>query len=115
MIEPIDPYDEAASLTHVRRLAEADAVLFGPHALDAMEQEEPRFTVEDVYEGLRAGSILENYPEAVRGPCCLVNGTTRRAQPIHIVCTTTRTPLFIITVYEPKPPRFVNPSQRSTQ
>ena len=43
-----------------------------------MEQEAPRFTVEDVYEALGSGQILENYPEALRGPCCLINGNTRR-------------------------------------
>ena len=99
-------------MRHIRRLVETDDVLFGPHALDAMEQEVPRFTVEAVYEGLRTGQILENYPEATRGPCCLVNGETKPGRPIHVVCTTARTPLFIITVYEPKPPKFITPSQR---
>lgn len=113
-IEPADPYNEEACLGHIRRLLEADEVLFGPHALDAMEQEVPRYTFEDVYEGLLTGRMLENYPEAVRGPCCLINGKTKQGRPVHVVCTTARTPLFIITVYEPKPPKFVTPSQRGS-
>lgn len=80
-----------------------------------MEQEIPRFTVNDVYEAIHTGWILENYPEAVRGSCCLINGKTIRRRPIHVVCTSTRTPLFIITVYEPKPPGFVSPTQRGAQ
>ncbi len=74
--EPIDVYNEAECLQHIRRLVEVDDVLFGPHALNAMEQEVPRFIVEDVYDVLRSGKILENYPEAVRGSCCLINGNS---------------------------------------
>lgn len=99
-------------MRHIRQLVKADEVVFGPHALNAMEQEEPRFTVEDVYEALGTGQILENYPEAIRGPCCLINGNTYRGRPVHVVCTTARRPLFIITVYEPKPPKFITPTQR---
>lgn len=39
-------------------------------------------------------------------PC---NGRT-----LHVVCTINRSPLLIITVYEPKPPKWITPTRRST-
>ncbi len=49
-----------------------------------MEWEVPRFTVADVYDGLQSGKILENHPEAVRGPCCLLSGKNlERASGSH--------------------------------
>ncbi len=80
-----------------------------------MEQESPRVTVDDVYEAIRSGKMIENYPKAVRGSCCLISGETGRHRPIHIVCTSTRTPLFIITAYEPKPPKFVSRAERNPE
>jgi len=70
------------------------------------------FSLEDVYNGLLHGVILENYPEHRRGPCCLVAGTTTVGRPIHIVCTTSLSLLMIITVYEPLPPKWATPETR---
>ncbi|MGI9174228.1 MAG: DUF4258 domain-containing protein [Rhodothermales bacterium] len=67
--------------------------------------------MEDVYEG-PAPARSWRTTQRPRGLCCLVNGKTRRGRPIHVVCTTARTPLFVVTVYEPKPPKFITPSQR---
>ena len=33
-------------------------------------------------------------------------------RPLHVVCTTVRRPLIIITVYEPKPPKWTTPETR---
>ncbi|MBM4122800.1 MAG: DUF4258 domain-containing protein [Nitrospira sp.] len=56
--------------------------------------------------------VIENYPEHRRGPCCLLNGQTERGRPLHIVCTTAQPSLIIITAYEPRPPKWVTPTQR---
>jgi hypothetical protein len=55
---------------------------------------------------------LENYPEHRRGACCLLSGFTHGGRRIHIVCTTARPVLIIITVYEPRPPKWVTPTRR---
>jgi hypothetical protein len=33
-------------------------------------------------------------------------------RPLHVACTTGRPMVTIITVYEPKPPKWVTPSKR---
>ena len=49
------------------------------------------------------------------GPCCLLNGQTRQGPPLHIVCTTACEMVILITVYEPKPPKWISPTQRRQQ
>ena len=71
------------------------------------------FLLQDLVEGVLSGEVLEDYPEHRRGPCCLLNGTTAGNRPIHIVCTTSLPVAIMITVYEPKPPKWVNPRVRS--
>ena len=62
-----------------------------------------------------APTCRENYATHRRGACCLVGGTTRAGRPLHIVCTTAQPVLVIITVYEPKPPKWITPIQRSVE
>jgi hypothetical protein len=80
------------------------------HAHQEMVEED--ITLDEVLQAIAMGHILENYPEHRRGACCLLNGHTQNSRPLHIVCTTARPVLIIITVYEPKPPKWVTPTQR---
>ena len=66
----------------------------------------------DVLEALHKGNVLEHYPEHRRGPCCLVCGYTGTGRPLHVVCTTEQPLLILITVYEPKPPKWETPARR---
>jgi hypothetical protein len=56
--------------------------------------------------------VEENYAEHERGACCLINGITYLNRSIHIVCTTNQNVLIIITVYEPKLPKWITPIKR---
>ncbi len=47
-----------------------------------------------------------------RGACSLVSGLSQEGRPLHIVCTTAQPLLILITVYEPKPPKWVTPRKR---
>jgi hypothetical protein len=58
---------------------------------------------------------LEHYPEHRRGACCLVNGSTEEGRPLHVVCTTGQPLLILITVYEPRSPRWLTPRERRSQ
>lgn len=79
------------------------------------EMVEDKFTLDDVIEGINTGEIIENYPEHKRCACCLINGLSQGGRRIHIVCTTTQPMLIIITVYEPKPPKWITPTQRRSK
>ena len=81
-----------------------------PHAQQEMAEED--ILLSDVLEALQKAQILENYPEHRRGACCLVCGYTLMRRPLHIVCTTEQPLLILITVYEPKPPKWETPTQR---
>ena len=87
-------------------------VRFTLHAHQEMAAED--FTLADVLEGLAASEPLENYPEHKRGACALFGGVALDGRPIHIVCTTELSVLIVITVYEPKPPKWLTPTQRNT-
>jgi len=105
-----DPAGAVAVLRRIRALAKAESVRITQHAHQAMVED--GITLDDVLQALAGGEILENYAEHRRGPCCLLNGLTPDGRSIHIVCTTARPVLVIITVYVPGPPRWATPTQR---
>lgn len=81
------------------------------HAQQEMVEED--ILLSDVLEAIASGRILENYPKHKRGACCLLYGRTDGGRPLHIVCTTARSILILITVYEPKEPKWLTPTRRS--
>jgi hypothetical protein len=97
-------------MERIRTQVGADSVRVTQHADEEMVAE--TISLNEVYEALLAGDILENYPEHRRGACCLVCGFTESGRPLHVVCTTGRPILIVITVYEPQPPKWVTPTQR---
>jgi hypothetical protein len=109
-MDEIDITDVEAVLRRIRVQAAAGNIRITQHAQREMVEED--ITFDEVLEAIATGQILENYPEHRRGACCLLNGSTHEGRPLHIVCTTTRPVLIIITVYEPKPPKWITPTQR---
>lgn len=99
-----------AVLERVQAQAEAENIRITPHAQQEMVDEE--ITLDEALQAITTGQILENYPKHRRGACCLLYGTTNTNRPVHIVCTTAQSVLIIITVYEPKPSKWVTPTQR---
>ena len=99
-----------AVLEQMRAQADVENIRITQHAQQEMAEED--ITLDEVLEAIATGQVLENYPEHRRGACCLLNGLTKKGRPLHIVCTTVRPVLIIITVYEPKPPKWTTPTQR---
>jgi hypothetical protein len=97
-------------LERVRAQAAVENIRITQHAQQEMIEE--GIILDQVLEAIATGQILENYPEHRRGACCLLDGLTRSGRPLHIVCTTARSILVIITVYEPRPPKWITPTQR---
>ena len=109
-MEPDEVDDLEEALERIRTQAIAEDIRITQHAQQGMIEED--IVLDEVLEAIVEGQILEDYPEHRRGACCLLNGITRSGRPIHVVCTTARTVLIIITVYEPKPIKWVTPTQR---
>jgi hypothetical protein len=99
-----------AALEHIRAQADQENLRITEHAQQEMAEED--ITLDEVLEAIAGGQILENYPDYRRGACCLLSGVTQKGRPLHIICTTVRPVLIIITVYEPKPPKWATATQR---
>lgn len=108
-----DVTDVKAALERIRAQAQAENVRITIHAQQEMVDE--TVSLDHVLQAIAAGQILENYPYHRRGACCLVNGLTQSGRPLHVVCTTTQSVLIIITTYEPKPPKWMTPTQRGRE
>jgi Domain of unknown function (DUF4258) len=85
------------------------------HARQEMEAEPlGRIVMDEILAALDSGEIIEEYPEDVPYPSCLVLGYTRERRALHIVCAPVReeSRLIIITVYQPDPTRWEADWQR---
>lgn len=105
--------DLPQAMARIRAQVKAESIRITQHAHEEMVAES--ITLQEVFEALAAGEILESYPEHRRGPCCLVKGFTRKGRPLHVICTTEQPLLIVITVYEPKPPKWITPTRRGGQ
>ena len=76
------------------------------------EMAEEGIILDEILQAIAVGEVLENYPEHRRGACCLLHRRTADGRHLHIVCTTAQPVLIIITVYEPKQPKWMTPTQR---
>jgi hypothetical protein len=99
-----------AILEQIHTQAAAENIRITQHAQQEMVEED--ITLAEVLQAIATGQMVENYPEHRRGACCLLNGHAQQGRSLHIVCTTVQPVLIIITVYEPKPPKWVTPTQR---
>lgn len=97
-------------LDRLQSQVRANNVRITQHAQQEMVEE--RISFNEVLEAISQGTILEDYAQHRRGACCLIYGLTLSGRAIHVVCTTARPTLIIITVYEPRLPKWVTPTQR---
>ena len=106
----MNPTELNAIIEKIKKKAKASAFRLTLHAQTEMVERE--IVLDEILEAIDSGTILENYPEHKRGACCLVYGQTTKQRSLHIVCTTSQERLIIITAYEPKPPKWVSPTER---
>ena len=99
-----------SALTQIKSQAAAGQIRLTQHAAEEMAEEE--VSLDELLQAIKNAEMLEHYPEHRRGACCLVNGRTNRGRFLHVVCTTAQRVLVLITVYEPKPPKWKTPTMR---
>ena len=97
----------------IRTQARGENLRLTLHAQAEMVDEDVR--IGEVLQALGTSQVIEAYPEHRRGPCALVYGCTDAGRPLHVVCTICGECLIIITVYEPKPPKWLSPTSRSAR
>lgn len=62
----------------------------------------------EVKQSILNGEIIEVYDKDKPFPSCLILGCTQNARPLHIVCSTDKNYLYIITAYEPDNIKFLD-------
>jgi hypothetical protein len=103
--------ESIAVLAPIKLLAAEERIRITQHAHQEMIEEE--ITLDDVLHTIRTAELIENYPEHRRGACCLLSGITKGGRWLHVVCTTAQPVLVVVTVYEPRLPKWKTPSERS--
>lgn len=93
----------------IRARVLSNQYLYSIHA--EIERKIDELTFAQVEEALLNGRILEQYPDTGRGESCLVVGFAKEI-PIHAVCGWRGEKIVLITVYIPRPPKFVDPWTR---
>lgn len=97
-------------LSNTKRLIRARHVRVTQHAQQEMIAED--FTLDEILNAILDSNIIEDYPFHRRGACCLLGGITYNGRLVHIVCTTEYPVVVIITVYEPKLPKWTSLTER---
>ena len=110
MEESVNPQWESV-LRRIKSQAAAEQLRVTQHAHEEMVEEGIKLA--EVLQALQNSAGLEDYSAHRRWACCLLNGFTQQGRALHIVCTTDRPVLIVITVYEPKPPKWTSPTERS--
>ena len=99
-----------ADLDQIKRTIRDQAIKLSFHAYEEAFAE--RISVDEIREALLNGTIIEDYATHRRGPCCLVHGQTDTGRDLHLVITSSLSPVLVITVYEPKAPFWITPVMR---
>ncbi len=77
------------------------------------ERYDEDITISDLETAISDGEILEEYLDDPRGQSCLILGYSQN-RPIHIVCGHTSINwIRIITIYIPKPPKWIDERTRT--
>jgi len=93
----------------IKQLVREDRYLYSVHA--EIERKTDELTFMQIEEALLNGKILEEYSDTGRGESCLIVGFAGET-PIHTVCGWRGERIVLITVYVPKPPKFIDPWTR---
>lgn len=103
--------DKSSLLEEIQKKFSRDEFEFSRHAVDRMLLRD--IGVDEVRESIRAGEIIEDYPDDKYGPSCLIFGLTKRKRPLHIQCGyPIRSLIKVITVYQPDPAEWIEYRER---
>ncbi len=93
----------------IKEKLRTDQYVYSLHA--DVERQADGLTFAQIEQALLTGEVLECYADTGRGESCLIVGFADNI-PIHAVCGWRGEQVAIITVYIPRPPKFVDPWTR---
>jgi hypothetical protein len=92
------------TLRRVQMLVPAGEILVSRHGLGKLDTE--NIFLAAVVSGVGSAAIVEDYPDAMRGPTVLVLQQDQNGRPIHAlwgIQKDTTSPAVLITAYRPDP------------
>jgi hypothetical protein len=102
--------DPASIADLLGRAVDKKQIKISLHAVEEALAE--HITRPEIEAAMRNAQVLEDYPDWWLGPSCLIHGQTPAARDLHLVVSYSGLPVTIITVYEPKPPKWITPTTR---
>lgn len=93
----------------IKAKVRSNEYVYSQHA--EVERNAEDLTFAQIEEALLDGEVLEQYDDTGRGESCLLLGFAE-GTPIHIVCGWRGEKLALVTVYIPRPPKFLDPRTR---
>jgi hypothetical protein len=102
--------DPASILELFKEAVHEQQIKISLHAAEEALTE--RISRAEIEAALLSAQLLEDYPDWWLGPSCLVYGQTQAGRDLHMVASYSELPITIITVYEPRPPKWHTPTVR---
>lgn len=96
-------------IEEIKKKVAEQRYVYSHHA--EIERTHEDLTFWQIEEALLNAEMLEQYPGTGRGESCLVLGFSGET-PIHAVCGWRGEKIALVTVYVPKPPKFIDPWTR---
>ena len=100
----------AAILELLKEAVYRQQIKISLHAVEEALME--HITRAEIEAALISAQLLEDYPDWWLGPSCLVYGQAQTGRDLHIVASYSGLPIAIITVYEPRAPKWRSPTVR---
>lgn len=88
----------------IRALVRQGNIVWRDHAMKRLR--ERKITREDVRSAIYNGEIIEDRPDDIPAPCCLILGSNVKGRYLHVICGMMDDTVYIITVYYPDPERW---------
>ncbi|MDP2720366.1 MAG: DUF4258 domain-containing protein [bacterium] len=76
------------------------------------ERQAEHIAIKEIEETIFTGEIIESYPKDPRGKSVLI-GAKLKSGSLHVVCGSRNDRILLVTVYEPKLPKWSNYKTRS--
>lgn len=94
------------TMKHIQKLYHQGKIQWTFHAAQRLQQR--GILRKDVYNVLEYGKIIEQYPDSLPFPSCLISGKGLSNQPLHVVIGENGVVLVVITAYMPGLDKFEN-------
>ena len=95
------------TLAQIQALVQRAEVRVSLHGYDELADDE--ISVRDIVSGAGGAVLIEDYPDYLKGPCCLVLQRDGAGRPIHVVWGIRAgrdSPAVVVTAYRPDPKKW---------